>query len=382
MYKQHAEKGTQYHKENFNNTRLKPVVIIECCKRLGGLGFSPEDQRYVCNSVWEAIEEEFPPLPGDDQQPEEDPIIPKKQIGDAGPTGGQLQEDSPIMVKDTENKLAFMKRCRPHLEGRGYTPDEAAYTCNGIWEEVADRPPGGDIDIREGGTGGTTSRSAKQPKPERFLFCLSCEDIQPLNHVTNMDDKTEDIQDDFKAICVYGDRFYKGKFLSMSELKKSYQSLNNSYHDINHWGTTYLDGNPNIEYVVGYQNNVKLDDITKALTADIHIMRSAEKYQLWRGFVDINQKINRTPNVSVSFYSSKKKMKAGELKGIDFAANGYKSEDDVEYLYDLDFQALSTVFKGACSDKDGCGIGIKQNNMNEDAKDLEKKIKRLKGEKL
>ena len=365
------------------NPSLKPIFIIKCCKQLEGLGFSPEDQRYVCNGTWEAIEEEYLPGQPPDEGQDGYPIDPKKQIGDAGPAKGQYQTDKPTTVSDTDNKLSFMKRCRPHLEGRGYSPDEAAYTCNGIWEAVADRPPGEDIDIKEGGgVGGTVSRRAELPSPERFLFCLSCENIQPINNTMNLDSKTGEIQDDFKAICVYGDKFYKGKFLPMKELQKAYKSLNGSYHDINHWGTTYLDGNPNIEYIVGYQDNVRLDNITKALTADIHVLRSAEKYQLWRGFVDINQRINRVPNVSVSFYSSKKKMKAKELEGIDFAADGYKGDDEVEYLYDLDFQALSTVFKGACSDKDGCGIGIKQDAKKEDIKNLEAKIKRFKGEKV
>ena len=355
--------------------KLKPIVIIKCCQKLEGLGFSPDEQLFVCNSVWETIEEY---IPGEDEQPPK-PEYPYP-TGDVGQDGTQYQ-DNPTTVNDTEAKLSFMKRCRPHLERRGMTPDEAAYTCNAIWEDVADRPPGDGI-IPEGGTtGGPTGRSATYPKPERFLFSLTCEDIQPLKTTMNLDkkDKQDSTKDDFKAVCVYGDRFYKDKFLSMAELQKAYQSLNGSYHDINHWGTTYLDGNPNIEYIVGYQDNVKLDSTSKALTADIHIMKSAEKYQLWRGFVDINQKINKIPNVSVSFYSSKKMMKAKELEGIDFAAHGYKGDDDVDYLYDLDFQALSTVFKGACSDADGCGIQKQDMKITEKKTILEDKIKRFKG---
>ena len=148
------------------------------------------------------------------------------------------------------------------------------------------------------------------------------------------------------------------------DFEKGYRTLEGSYHDINHWGTTYLDGQPDIEYIVGYNNNVRLGKVTKALTADIHVLPSAEKYQLWRGFVDINKKINRVPNVSVSFYASKKNVKAGTLP-VDFSAYGYKKDDEIEYLYDLEFQALSTVFKGACNDKDGCGIGIHQQKNDE-----------------
>jgi hypothetical protein len=49
----------------------------------------------------------------------------------------------------------------------------------------------------------------------------------------------------------------------------------------------------------------------------------------------------------------------------------------VTVLYDVGFQALSTVFKGACDDKQGCGIGLK--NDTPVSKDNEKEL-RLKQE--
>ena len=300
--------------------------------------------------------------------------------------------------KDEDHKASFIIRCCRHLEKNGYAPDEAKKWCSDVWEATNIRDPGQDIPLKPGGGDSDGQGGRKQSaEPERELFCLSCEDIQPLiNTSINLSDKGKtgeisfnDDKDNFRATCVYGDRFYKGKFLPMKELQKSYQSLNNTYHDINHWGTTYLDGNPNVEYVVGYNDNVKLDNTTKALTADIHVLKNTEKYRLWRGFVDINQKINKTPNVSVSFFSSKKKMRASELQGIDLAAHGYNKDDEIDYLYDMDFQALSTVFKGACSDKDGCGIqkqdapccqdtGCKHNE-DKQKKILEEKINRMKG---
>lgn len=292
--------------------------------------------------------------------------------------------------QDVEDKIDWMIRCTRHKQNQGMTYDDAKYDCNKVWEKERDEPRGGGQEPEKpgDGTSGEGGRNAAEDK--RILMSLSCEDVQPLvNKPINLDKKEDNTasNDNFKAVCVYGDRFYKGKFLPMAELEKAYKSLDGSYHDINHWGTTYMDGNPNVEYIVGWNDNVKLDKASKALTADIHIVKTAKNYSTWRGFADINKGANKTPNVSVSFYSSKKKVKANELKGIDFAAQGYHGDDEVEYLYDLDFQALSTVFKGACSDKDGCGIQKqsaavckeKECDNNIRIKILEDKIRRFKG---
>lgn len=135
--------------------------------------------------------------------------------------------------------------------------------------------------------------------------------------------------------------------------------MDGSYHDINHWGTTFTDGNPNIEYIIGYQRNTHLDPISKRMKTDIFINEEAPKYQIWKNFIDINRKAGRTPNVSVSFWGSTKNIQAKELpKDIKYQSYGYSEDDNITYLYDLQFQALSTVFQGACNDKDGCGIGI------------------------
>jgi hypothetical protein len=191
---------------------------------------------------------------------------------------------------------------------------------------------------------------------KRILYCFDANSVRLVS--TEGASTIHPETDEFTAVALIGDKFYKDKFVSMAELKRSYHTLEGTYHDINHWGTTYLDGSPNIEYVIGYNDNVKLNPVTKALTADIHVLKSAKNYSTWRGFVDVNKAIGRTPNVSVSFYSIKKVIKASNLPVVDLAAYGLKDNGDVTYLYDIEFQALSTVFKGACSDKDGCGIGM------------------------
>jgi len=191
--------------------------------------------------------------------------------------------------------------------------------------------------------------------------------------------------DRYTAIAVIGDKFYKGKFLPFNELMKSYKTMDGAYHDINHWGTTYpVDNNPNIEYIIGYQKNTRLDLNTKQMLTDIYIDRQHPRYQYWRSFIDNSRKAGRTPNVSVSFWASNKTVKADTLP-VNYTSYGYDKNDDIEYLYDIGFQALSTVFQGACDDKDGCGIktGYNQdNNINEDEakkRKLKERIKELGG---
>lgn len=297
--------------------------------------------------------------------------------GDGGRGDADIKPSINLVVPaagKNEGRAAFMKRCIEEKRKQDPNKSEKALEleCSIKWDagEIEDgqqpKYPGKGNDSDSGGGKGLSAYNNN-----RYLFCLSCEHIQPLiktdvtldmkasttaNIVFDAVDKNE-----FKATCLFGDRFYKGKFISTKELQKAAYSLENSYHDINHWGTTYLDGHPNIEYIVGYQDHVNFDPVTKALTADIHILETTEKYRLWRGFLDINRKINRVPNVSVSFYGSKKNMKAGEL-GIDLGAYALHADDDVEYIYDIEFQALSTVMKGACNDKDGCGISLPKNN--------------------
>jgi hypothetical protein len=163
------------------------------------------------------------------------------------------------------------------------------------------------------------------------------------------------------STCLIGDRFYKGKFLAFSEIEKAYLSMNKAFHDINHWGTTHpLTGQPNLEWIIGYQDGTTINKTTKQMTTDIYINKSAPKFDVWKNYVDICKKANRVPNVSVSFWADMKEIPAKDLP-VNCSEYGYNDDDIVQYLHNIEFQALSTVFRGACDDKTGCGIGIGYN---------------------
>ena len=90
---------------------------------------------------------------------------------------------------------------------------------------------------------------------------------------------------------------------------------------------------------------------------DIHPDLETRYGKDWNAFVNLCEKAGRVPNVSVSFLGQRKRVRAGDLpKGVNYSAYGYGKDDMVSYIYDIRPQALSTVLRGLCDDKQGCGI--------------------------
>jgi cation transport regulator ChaB len=300
----------------------------------------------------------------------------------------------PTPVKG-ERMSDFMDRCPPIAEAEGFSPEMAKGCCLGAWDDwLHDKPRDGQGD-GQGERGGQwvwqpyspkqtvgpsspigdgTGRDGQSAGPPRnkelYHFDVDCDHALSfiMEPIELKDDKIKDVNK-FTAIALKGDRFYKGKFLPFKEIEKTYRQMDGAYHDINHWGTSYpIDGHPNIEYIIGYQKNTTIDLLSKSMKTDIIVNPEAPHYRSWKNFVDINKQAGRTPNVSVSFWASNKIVKASDLPyGINYEAEGYKASDDVKVLHDLEFQALSTVFKGACDDTQGCGI-MKQDNKYDEEK--------------
>jgi len=191
-------------------------------------------------------------------------------------------------------------------------------------------------------------------KTEEKIDLSDCEDCE----------KEYEIKEN-RAVALVGDKFYHGSFLSADELKKAHKQWENTLHDINHQGTTDIKGltaSSNILYFVGYNDNVRYDEKRKSMVMDVHIVDKTHYASAWRGYVELCEQSNQTPNVSVSFMAKTKAVKVSDLPDdVDYKAYGLSEDDHVSYIYDIQPQALSTVFRGACSDKDGCGIGMCQN---------------------
>ena len=257
-------------------------------------------------------------------------------------------------VKPGESKSAYMKRCVPYYIRKGLTPKAAKGRCYGMYKN---------------------KHNKNADKYEEFTFEVPMIKI-PMKEELNDDNEPlfEGVQyaankGQRHAVALVGDRFYKGKFMPAKELKKAHKLWEGTLHDINHMGTTYITGFfaiPNILYFVGYNSNVKWDNKTNSVSMDINIRDDTKYAKDWRAYVALCEEAGQIPNVSVAFNAQVKYIKAKELpKGVDYKIEGYKKDDFIPYICDIQPQALSTVLKGACDDKKGCGIGIQHNEDNE-----------------
>ena len=183
-------------------------------------------------------------------------------------------------------------------------------------------------------------------------------------------------EDKTRAVALIGDRFYHGAFVSAVELEKAYKGWENTLHDINHQGTTHIQGltaTSDILYFVGYNKNVTYDNESKSVSMDIEIDDNTQYAKAWHGYVSLCEKAGQTPNVSVNFRGKTKRVQAKELpEGVNFSELGLKPTDYVDYIYDIEPGALSTVYRGACSDSDGCGIGKCDCNRNHTEEEINK----------
>ena len=168
-------------------------------------------------------------------------------------------------------------------------------------------------------------------------------------------------KDGYTATIVIGDRFMKGVFVAADEIKKVYKGWNNTLHDLNHMGSGYAAGfsviPADISYIVGYQDKLTYDAKTKAVQAKIHIDEKAQRYNEWQSYANICNQINRPLNVSMYCFGQIRWMKARDLpKGCGYQKQGFKADDTVPCMFNIMPYMVSTVTRGACDDKDGCGI--------------------------
>jgi len=209
----------------------------------------------------------------------------------------------------------------------------------------------------------------------------------------------------YNMVVAIGNRFMNGVYVSNKVLKDANKGFNNTPHDMNHMGTGYQAGvftrvPADISYVVGYQDNLHFDNESGEIRATTHISETAVRYAEWKSYVDICAKMGRTPNVSMFATGKVEYIEARKLpKGSHYGQHGYAAADLVPCMAELNPVAVSTVFTGACSDRDGCGLAntyedekYNSNEEDEDEKQLqslmdakkraymEKRIKDLNGE--
>lgn len=223
----------------------------------------------------------------------------------------------------------------------------------------------------------------------------------PCKNFTETDNAIE-----FDMVIVKGNSFMKGMYHSKEEVKNIHKGFENTPHDMNHMGTGYMAGftyvPSNVSYIVGYNHNVTYDNATDEVRAKVRIMKNSYRYAEWESNKRICDAMGRIPNVSMFIKGKITYIEARKLPADShYRKNGYKAEDMVPCVHITQAVAVSTVFEGACSDKDGCGIKNDCNGpectnepensgseddskpvVNEERREfLKNRIKKLKGEK-
>ena len=195
------------------------------------------------------------------------------------------------------------------------------------------------------------------------------------------------------VVLMKGDIFYQGDFVPWAVIKAAAgNSEQVQIHDLNHQGTGYPMHNgqmvpSDINFIVGYQDNIRVDEKEKSLLVDIHIQKEAPMANTWKSYYDISSKAGRMANVSAFGFKRMTLMKASEMP-VDCTSFGLRGNDTITALTYMDVVAGSTVYRGACNEKDGCGMPIKAcEDMHQDLPDthderivyLKERIKKLGG---
>jgi len=270
--------------------------------------------------------------------------------------------------KPGESKQDFISRCIPYVkkEHPSWKQDKVSAVCYSIW-----------------------NRKSQNSEYEIFtddavmIFEKPKENMQEETNSENQEKENQEQPESTKMVAVIGDRFMNGGYLSFEELEKCYKNWENTLHDINHMGTStgFFLMQQDITYFVGFHKNVKLNKETKEVTMEIVGEESTQYYKAWKGFVNLCEKAGLIPNVSVTYYAKRKLVKASELpSSVDWKTEGYNEDDMVPILEGVQPVCVSTVFRGRCNDKDGCGIKNAeicdcQENLENDFKEQIERIK-------
>lgn len=255
----------------------------------------------------------------------------------------------PEPPRKREPKKKFMKRCISHIvKKEGKPRKEASAICHSMWRRKKME--------EENESNKRKEFILTVPMITKSVILQTGGSETGIVFTPNRDTATGDR----RAVAIVGDKFYKGNFLPAKELEKIYKHWNGTLHDINHMGTTSVQGfhiTSDVRFFVGYQKNAAYDSKTKEVSMDIHVKEGTLYGEAWRNYVDLCEEAGLIPNVSIAFTADLKMVKVKDLpKGVKYSDDKPEEDAVIPYIYNIEPQALSTVFKGACSDKDGCGI--------------------------
>jgi len=165
------------------------------------------------------------------------------------------------------------------------------------------------------------------------------------------------------AVAVKGDQFWnsgKTKEFSTSQgLSEGYKTMDRTFHDLDHGADPHSPSGMHIriEDIVGYHDFTEWDANNKEMIIYIYPHEDMPAYKTWQAFLDLCSKADKTPNISVEYFSKDEQVKASELgENVDYKSYGFNDDDLIWVERSYQFIGAATVNIGACNDKDGCGL--------------------------
>jgi len=220
-----------------------------------------------------------------------------------------------------ESQKDFISRCIPFVINEGTTDDsaQASAICYSIWRKHKEK------------------NKEESDMSKRIYLKLCTNMFKPLV----LKDKPQEFHGFDRATMIVGDGTYNGIYFPADELEKAFSSWENQ--------PVNLDHSDKAEDEVGFIKEVVYDKVNKKITAKPFLNNLAPKAAVAAGFISGRLNAGTIPEVSVGVWVDRED----------------EEDDDGNYRVtarNLQGDHLALVTRGACSPKDGCGIGMSANN--------------------
>lgn len=166
---------------------------------------------------------------------------------------------------------------------------------------------------------------------ERIQFSLhTCLDVNKKRLASLKADEEIPLEE---TVAIVGDGVYNGVFFPKEEIEKACKSMEGQ--------PFVLDHSDRVEDEIGFVRDVAFKGGKMVLTP--RIVPETAKSRVAMGFIKSRVAAGKVPEVSVRVWLSLEQP---------------ENDDEPPRAYNLEFDHLSLVTRGACSPQDGCGIGM------------------------
>lgn len=234
--------------------------------------------------------------------------------------------------KAGETRAKFVQRCRPivHKEHPSWKMSKVMAVCHSIWERKHKNE--------------MEAAGYEQFHDEAQLI------------IEKADGDTSGTKN---IVALVGNRFMNGGYLTAELAKKTHKQWNKTLHDINHMGTStgFFLMQTDITYFIGYHTKAKWNENNKSVSMELHIHDKTKFAGAWEAYLELCEMAGQIVNVSTTYFGKREFLPTNKLpKGCNWKKEGYGKDDLVPVLTEMQPFCISTVLRGRCDDKGGCGI--------------------------